>query len=219
MIRVLVVDDHKLVRAGIGQLLAETDDIEVVGEAGDGHEALEAVALLHPDVVLMDLSMPRVDGRTATERIHRAHPDVRVVMLSSFSDREDVRRTLDAGAVGYLLKDSPPAELLIGIRAAVRDEPHAVPDVLLPRPGTDDTGDLTTREMDVLVLLADGLPNKVIATRLGISEKTVKAHITHIFQALGVSDRTQAALWVDRHGLSPHWQSRREQLRARPRGA
>jgi DNA-binding NarL/FixJ family response regulator len=218
MIRILVVDDHRLVRAGIVQLLEDTGDIEVVGEAGDGLEAIEQVAALQPDLVLMDLSMPRLDGRAATERIVAEHEGARVVVLTSFSDREDVLKALDAGAVGYLLKDAPPEELLSGIRSAARDElplaPRAARELVGAWRGTRGSADLTAREMDVLVLLADGLPNKVIARHLGISEKTVKAHVTQIFQALGVTDRTQAALWVNRNGLSAHWQARRERLRA-----
>ena len=218
MIRILVVDDHRLVRAGIVQLLEEADDIEVVGEAGDGLEAIEQVAALQPDLVLMDLSMPRLDGRAATERIVSDNEDARVVVLTSFSDREDVLKALDAGAVGYLLKDAPPEELVAGIRSAARDElplaPRAARELVGAWRGTRGSADLTAREMDVLVLLADGLPNKVIAHHLGISEKTVKAHVTQIFQALGVTDRTQAALWVTRNGLSAHWQARRERLRA-----
>ena len=217
MIRILVVDDHRLVRAGIVQLLEEADDIEVVGEAGDGLEAIEQVAALQPDLVLMDLSMPRLDGRAATERIVSDNEHARVVVLTSFSDREDVLKALDAGAVGYLLKDAPPEELVAGIRSAARDElplaPRAARELVGAWRGTRGSADLTAREMDVLVLLADGLPNKVIAHHLGISEKTVKAHVTQIFQALGVTDRTQAALWVTRNGLSAHWQARRERLR------
>ena len=169
------------------------------------------------DSVLMDLSMPGMDGRTATRRIRESHPNVRVVVLSSYSERTDILEALDAGAVGYLLKDAPPEELVAGIRSAARDElplaPRAARELVGAWRGTRGSADLTAREMDVLVLLADGLPNKVIAHHLGISEKTVKAHVTQIFQALGVTDRTQAALWVNRNGLSAHWQARRERLR------
>ena len=216
-IRVLLVDDHALIRAGLARLLDESDDITVVGEAGDGEEALVKVAELQPDLVLMDLSMPRLDGAGATRRILEAHPDVRILVLSSFVDRAGVLDALDAGAVGYLLKDSRPEELLLGIRSALAQgaplAPRAAQELVGAWRDMHEPGVLTTRELDVLVLLADGLPNKVIAQRLGIAEKTVKAHVTHVFHALGVTDRTQAALWVERHGLSPRQQERREQLR------
>ncbi|HWT24950.1 MAG TPA: response regulator transcription factor [Solirubrobacteraceae bacterium] len=217
MIRVLIVDDHPLVRAGIAQLLESTDDITVVGQASDGEEGLAAVAELQPDLVLMDLSMPGMDGRTATRRIREEHPKVRVVVLSSYSERTDVLEALDAGAAGYLLKDAPPEELLAGVRSAARDEsplaPRVAREVLTAWRGTRKTGDLTSRELDVLVLLADGLPNKVIARRLGIAEKTVKAHVTQIFQTIGVTDRTQAALWADRQGRASGLHERRARLR------
>jgi len=217
MINILVVDDHRLVRAGIVQLLEEADDMVVVGEAGDGLEAIEQVAALEPDLVLMDLSMPGMDGRTATRRIREAHPNVRVVVLSSYSERTDILEALDAGAAGYLLKDAPPEELLAGVRSAARDEaplaPRVAREVLTAWRGTRKAGDLTARELDVLVLLAEGLPNKVIARRLGIAEKTVKAHVTQIFQTIGVTDRTQAALWADRQGRASGLHERRERLR------
>ncbi|MEA2317736.1 MAG: hypothetical protein QOD44_1925 [Solirubrobacteraceae bacterium] len=217
-IRVLIVDDHALMRAGIAQLLEQSSDIEVVGEASDGEQALTAVDQLLPDLVLMDLSMPRLDGTTATRRIHEAHPEVRVLVLSSYVDRTDVLDALDAGAVGYMLKDSPPAELLLGIRSALGEgsplAPRAAREIVTAWRDLHEPGELTTRELDVLVLLAEGQPNKVIAQRLGIAEKTVKAHVTHVFHALGVTDRTQAALWVERHGLSPRQEERRAQLRA-----
>jgi DNA-binding NarL/FixJ family response regulator len=218
VIRVLLAEDHTVVRHGLEQLLGDAADIEVVGAAADGAEAVELVAERRPDVVLMDLEMPRMDGVAATRAIVGGGADARVVVLTSFSDREDVLKALDAGAVGYLLKDAPPEELLAGIRSAARDElplaPRAARELVGAWRGTRGSTDMTAREMDVLVLLADGLPNKVIARHLGISEKTVKAHVTQIFQALGVTDRTQAALWVSRNGLSAHWQARRERLRA-----
>ena len=217
MIRVIIVDDHPLVRAGIAQLLESTDDISVVGQAADGEEGIAAVAELEPDLVLMDLSMPGMDGRTATRRIRESHPNVRVVVLSSYSERTDILEALDAGAAGYLLKDAPPEELLAGVRSAARDEaplaPRVAREVLTAWRGTRKAGDLTARELDVLVLLAEGLPNKVIARRLGIAEKTVKAHVTQIFQTIGVTDRTQAALWADRQGRASGLHERRERLR------
>jgi DNA-binding NarL/FixJ family response regulator len=217
-IRVLIVDDHALMRAGIARLLEQSSDMVVVGEASDGEEAIAAVDELRPHLVLMDLSMPRLDGSAATRRIHEAHPDVRILVLSSYVDRTDVLDALDAGAVGYLLKDSRPEELLLGIRSALTDgsplAPRAAREVLTAWRDMHEPGELTARELDVLVLLAEGMPNKVIAQRLGIAEKTVKAHVTHVFHALDVTDRTQAALWVERHGLSPRQQQRRDQLRA-----
>jgi len=217
VIRVIIVDDHPLVRAGIAQLLESTDDISVVGQAADGEEGIAAVAELEPDLVLMDLSMPGMDGRTATRRIRESHPNVRVVVLSSYSERTDILEALDAGAAGYLLKDAPPEELLAGVRSAARDEaplaPRVAREVLTAWRGTRKAGDLTARELDVLVLLAEGLPNKVIARRLGIAEKTVKAHVTQIFQTIGVTDRTQAALWADRQGRASGLHERRERLR------
>jgi DNA-binding NarL/FixJ family response regulator len=218
MIRVLLVDDQALIRAGLARLLQETGDIVVVGEAADGEEAIAIVEELRPDLVLMDLSMPRLDGAAATRRILESHPDMRIMILSSFVDRAGVLEALDAGAVGYLLKDARPEDLVHGIRSALEQGAPLAPRVALELVGAwrdmREPGVLTTRELDVLVLLADGLPNKVIAQRLEIAEKTVKAHVTHVFQALGVTDRTQAALWVERHGLSPRQQERREQLRA-----
>jgi DNA-binding NarL/FixJ family response regulator len=219
-IRVVIVDDHALFRAGIAQLLEQSGDIVVVGEAADGDEALAVVTQYEPDVVLMDLSMPRLDGSEATRQIHEAHPNVRIVVLSSYVDASDVLGALDAGAVGYLLKDARPDELLFGIRSAVEDgsplAPLAARRIVTAWQNSQAPGELTGRELDVLVLLADGLPNKVIAQRLGIAEKTVKAHVTRIFQTLGVTDRTQAALWVERHGLSVRQRERRAQLRAQP---
>jgi DNA-binding NarL/FixJ family response regulator len=215
-IRVLLVDDHVVVRAGLARLLDAEDDIVVVGEASDGEEAVGVVDALRPDVVLMDLRMPRLDGATATRRILAANGEVRVLVLSSYVNRADVLDALDAGAVGYLLKDSRPEELLSGVRSAVHHgaplAPRAAREVVTAWRASQEPSDLTTREVDVLLLLAEGLPNKVIAQRLGIAEKTVKAHVTHVFQALGVTDRTQAALWVERHGLSPMQQERRERL-------
>jgi DNA-binding NarL/FixJ family response regulator len=202
VIRVLLVEDHAVVRAGLERLLGGVDDIEVVGAAADGSEALELVEECAPDVVLMDLSMPRVDGVAATRRIATAKPEVRVVILTSFSDRDRILDALDAGAVGYLLKDAEPDEVIRGVRAAARGEsplaPKAAQEVLqarVRRPAVE----LSTREREVLALVAEGLPNKQIARRLDISEKTVKTHLTRVFQQIGVTDRTQAALWARQH--------------------
>jgi DNA-binding NarL/FixJ family response regulator len=204
MIRVLLADDHGLVRAGLQELLAAEPDIEVVGAAAGGREAVELAARERPDVVLMDLSMPGLDGIAATRRIQDESPASEVVVLTSFSDRERITDALDAGAVGYLLKDADPDELLRGIRAAAVGEsplsPKAARQLIVSRRrAAAPAGDaLTEREREILRLLADGHPNKVIARTLGISEKTVKNHVSRIFQAIGVTDRTQAALWVQR---------------------
>ena len=206
MIRLLLADDHAVVRDALRQLLDQVEDLDVVAAAGDGDEAAELAARHAPDVVLMDLEMPRLTGAEATRRIVAERPETRVVILTSFSDRERILDALDAGAVGYLLKDAEPDELVRGIRAAARGEsplaPRAATAVLQARAARPPAPELTQREAEVLELLGDGLPNKLIARRLGISEKTVKAHVTRVFHALGVTDRTQAALWVQRRRAS-----------------
>ncbi|HSB39811.1 MAG TPA: response regulator transcription factor [Gaiellaceae bacterium] len=205
MIRVLLAEDHGLVRAGLERLLATADDVEVVGGAGDGAEAIELAGRLRPDVVLMDLSMPNLDGIEATRAIVAADEDVQVVVLTSLSDRERILAALDAGAVGYLLKDAEPEELLGGIRAASRGESPLAPKAaraLLTARAERERAELSDREREVLRCVAEGKPNKLIARELGISEKTVKAHLTRVFQQLGVTDRTQAALWAREHGIS-----------------
>jgi DNA-binding NarL/FixJ family response regulator len=203
VIRVLVVDDHAVVRVGLGQLLGGAEGIEVAGEAGDGAAAVQAAERLAPDVVLMDLAMPAMDGVEATRRVRVAAPDAQVVVLTSFSDRDRILDALEAGAAGYLLKDAEPEELLRGIRAAAAGEspldPKAARALLDARAAAATRPTLTAREREVLVLLAEGLPNKLIAARLGISEKTVKAHLTRVYAALGVWDRTAAALWAREH--------------------
>ncbi len=202
-IRVVLVDDHAVIRLGMGQLLAATDDIVVVGEASDGAEAIEVVERTRPDVVLMDLQMPGMDGVKATRQIVSAKL-ADVLVLTSFSDSERIFGALDAGAVGYLLKDADPDDVLDGIRAVSRGEspihPRAARALIGTRAGSANV-QLTARESEVLDLVKDGLANKQIARRLGISERTVKAHLTSAFARIGVSDRTQAALWVERNGL------------------
>jgi DNA-binding NarL/FixJ family response regulator len=205
MIRVLLVDDHRLLLAGLRSLLDAVDDVEVVGTAADGVEAVELAASLEPHVVLMDLSMPRMGGVDATREIVARHPDVQVVVLTSFSDQDLVLDAVAAGAVGYLLKDAEPGELVRGVRAAAAGESPLdakVARTLLARQ-TERSSDtlLSDREREVLTLVADGLANKQIARSLGISERTVKSHLTSVFQRIGVSDRTQAALWAERNGL------------------
>jgi len=207
MIRVLIVDDHAVVRAGLERLLSSVDDFIVIGSAADGEEAV-AVTLEHrPDVVLMDLSMPNMGGIAATQAIMAAGVGVRVVVLTSYSDRDQILNALDAGAVGYLLKDADPPELIAGIRAAADGDsplhPKAASAVLRARAERRPLPELSEREREVLELVATGLSNQKIAARLGISEKTVKAHLTSVFRQLGVDDRTQAAMWARRHGLVP----------------
>jgi DNA-binding NarL/FixJ family response regulator len=204
VIRVLLAEDHPVVRVGLERMLGNEEGIEVVGAAQNGSEAVELTGRLRPDVVLMDLSMPVLDGIEATRRIVAAHDgEVRVVVLTSFSDRQQIMAALDAGASGYLLKDAEPQELLAGVRAAARGDaplaPRAAREVLTARAEERPEVDLSPRERDVLALVAEGMPNKRIAQRLAISESTVKAHLTSIFQRIGVTDRTQAALWAQRN--------------------
>lgn len=205
MIRIVLVEDHVIVRAGLAALLAEADDFEVVGVAAGGADGVELAAREHPDVVLMDLSMPDMDGVEATQRIVAAQRGTRVVVLTSFSDRQRILAALDAGAVGYLLKDAEPDELFRGIRAAARGEsplaPKAASELLRSRTEPTPNAGLSERELEVLALVAAGRPNKIVARELAISEKTVKAHLTNIFQRIGVTDRTQAALWATEHGI------------------
>lgn len=202
MIRVLIVDDHAIVRNGLAQLLETTDDLELVGAARDGDQAVTMAAELQPDVILMDLSMPGTDGIAATGRIVAANPSAHVLVLTSFSDKTRILDALQAGAEGYLLKHSEPEVILTGIRDIVADgsplDPKAARVLLTNRrtPGPDTQ--LTVREQEVLEMIGDGLPNKTIARRLGISERTVKSHLTNVYQRLGVTDRTQAALWAQR---------------------
>jgi DNA-binding NarL/FixJ family response regulator len=207
VIRVLIVEDHGVVRAGLTQLLSAPEDLHVVAAAGGGQEAVELARAERPDVVLMDLSMPDMDGVAATRAIATAVPEARVVMLTSFSDRARIMDALDAGAIGYMLKDAEPEEIYRGVRAAARGEspldPKAAQALIAARATRPPDVELTDRERDVLALIAEGRANKVIARRLGISEKTVKNHVTRILQALDVTDRTQAALWAQRQGIGP----------------
>jgi DNA-binding NarL/FixJ family response regulator len=202
MIRVLIVDDHAIVRTGLAQLLDTTDDLELAGATGDGAEAVSLAAELKPDVVLMDLSMPGTDGITATARIVEQDPGAHVLVLTSFSDQARILDALQAGAEGYLLKHSEPEVILAGIREVVAGgsplDPKAARVLLTNRRSPGPELKLTGREQEVLDMVADGLPNKLIARGMGISERTVKAHLTNIYQRLGVTDRTQAALWVQR---------------------
>jgi DNA-binding NarL/FixJ family response regulator len=204
MIRVLIADDHGVVRDGLSQLVAAAEGLEVAGTAADGEQAVAQAGALSPDVVLMDLDMPGVDGIEATRRIMAERPTA-VLVLTSFSDSQRILGAMDAGAVGYLLKDASSDEVTAGIRAAARGEspldPRAARTILTARNRPDPLAAFSARELEVLTLLVEGLPNKLIARRLEISEKTVKTHLTSVFRAIGVSDRTQAALWAERHGL------------------
>jgi DNA-binding NarL/FixJ family response regulator len=205
VIRVLLAEDHSIVRAGLERLLGTTDDIEVVGGAEDGAQAVELAAEHEPDVVLMDISMPHLNGIEATKQIVEANEDVQVVVLTSFADRPQIVAALDAGAVGYLLKDAEPEEVIRGVRAAAKRESPFAPKVartLLDARAARPEAHLSERELEVLRCVAQGLPNKLIARSLGISEKTVKAHLTRIYQQIGVTDRTQAALWARERGLA-----------------
>ncbi len=204
MIRVLLVDDHQLVRAGVTTLLQSDPEITVVGEARNGREAVESVEGIGPDVVLMDLSMPEMDGVEATRAVLARQPSTKVLVLTSFSDRQRVKEVLAAGAIGYVLKDSEPADLLAAVHAAARGHVPIDPRVaaaLLPAAGGGAAGSgsadgLSPRETEVLRLVAQGLANKQIARALGITERTVKAHLGRVFREIGVLDRTSAALWA-----------------------
>lgn len=201
-IRVLLVDDHPLVRAGLAGLIAATDDLRVVGEAADGQSAVERARELSPDVVLMDISMPGTDGIESTRMLFDDGYAGAVVMLTSFSDQTRVVDALAAGAVGYLLKDSEPEEVLAAVRAAASGHAPLDPRVagaLLPTRRNAPGADLSAREREVLTLVAEGLANKQIATRLGIAERTVKVHLGNVFRRIGVTDRTSAALWARDH--------------------
>lgn len=201
MIRVLVVDDHSMVREGLASVLAAEGDIAVVATAANGADALAAIEDVDVDVAVMDLSMPVMDGVTATREMRSRSVGIRVLVLTSFSDRDQVRRAVAAGATGYQLKDAEPADLRAAVRAVHAG--HApldarVAGALLPEEIAAGSG-LSAREEEVLRLVADGLANKQIASALGISERTVKAHLGSVFRHLGVADRTSAALWARDH--------------------
>jgi DNA-binding NarL/FixJ family response regulator len=210
MIRLVIADDHAVVRKGLTGLLESADDVEVVGAATNGEEAIALARELRPDLVLMDLQMPGLDGVRATEVIVAEQLGADVLILTSFSDGPRLLAAIDAGAVGYLLKDAEPADLVAGIRAAARGEspidPKAARHLFVSRTSRTVTPPpdvpLSTREREVLVLVVQGLANKQIARRLGITERTVKGHLTSTFQRIGVADRTQAALWAHQHGLN-----------------
>jgi two-component system, NarL family, response regulator LiaR len=208
-IRVLLVDDHVIVREGLRTLLSEEPGIEVVGEAGDGGESVRLAAALRPDVILMDLVMPGMDGIQAMQDIRAISPSSRVLVLTSFGDDQRVRDAIQAGAIGYLLKDVLKTDLRQAIRAAAQGQPTLHPEAqrLLMRhmtmPATHSPlNDLTPRERDVLQLIVRGQSNKEIAATLRVTEGTVKGHVSAILGKLSVADRTQAALYAVRHGYT-----------------
>jgi DNA-binding NarL/FixJ family response regulator len=212
MIRVVIADDHAVVRRGLTGLIESTDDLVVVGVAGNGTEAVALVREHRPDVAVMDLQMPELDGVEATRSIVADQTGTGVLVLTSFSDHARIDAAIEAGAVGYLLKDAEPEALLDGIRAVARGESPLDPRAarrLLARATGDPSAtaagavaaELSPREAEVLRLVVAGLLNKQIAARLGITERTVKAHLTSVYQRIGVADRTQAALWAQRHDL------------------
>jgi NarL family two-component system response regulator LiaR len=209
-IRVLIVDDHEIVRKGIRALLATKRDIQVIGEAKDGMEAVTQARILHPDVILMDLMMPRMSGIQATQEITAVQPSPRVLVLTSFAADEQVFPAIKAGALGYLLKDSGPQELVQAIRQVFRGEPSLDPSVarkvlselstpsqkpLTPAP-------LTAREMEILRLVAQGKSNKDISGHLVIAEETVHTHVSNILNKLHLASRTQAALYALKEGIA-----------------
>jgi NarL family two-component system response regulator LiaR len=205
-IRVLIVDDHAVVREGLRTFLDLQDGLEVVGEAGDGEEAVQLIRRLRPDVVLMDLVMPKLDGVEAMRQLRESSPETRVIVLTSFLDDERLLPAIRAGAAGYLLKDVQPQELAQAVRTAHAGKALIDPTVAARLVDTladgrdESTEQLTPREREVLDLIARGFSNKRIALELGVAEKTVKTHVSHVLAKLGVSDRTQAALYAARLG-------------------
>jgi NarL family two-component system response regulator LiaR len=207
-IRVLLVDDHAVVRTGLRTFFDLLDDIEVVGEAADGSEGVAMARRLKPDVVLMDLLMPNMDGLTAIGRIKTEDPEIEVVAMTSFIEEEKVTAALEAGATGYLLKDAGADEVAAAIRAAVAGEMHLDPQVtrllaqrMRAKPAPDPVEPLTERERDVLRLVARGMSNKEIAFELGIAEGTARTYVSNILGKLGLTSRTQAALYAVEHKL------------------
>jgi DNA-binding NarL/FixJ family response regulator len=211
-VSVMIVDDHAVVREGLRAFLALQDGLEIVGEAGDGAEAIEEARRSRPDVILMDLVMPRLDGVGAMRELRRELPECRVIELTSFLDDDRLLPAIQAGAAGYLLKNADPAQLARAVREAHEGGAIIDPTVAARLIGAlaDDrpaaaaapaSEELTTREREVLELIAGGRSNKRIAFELGISEKTVKTHVGHVLAKLGVNDRTQAAMLAVRQGL------------------
>jgi two-component system, NarL family, response regulator LiaR len=208
-VRILIVDDHAVVRQGLITFLELQDEIEVVGEASNGKEAIQKVQELEPDVVLMDLVMPVMDGLTAIKQIKQLRPSTEVIALTSFADDEKVFTAIRSGATGYLLKDVQPNDLVKAVLAADRGEVQLHPEVakllmhevVAPAKEADTLDDLTEREREVLGLLGLGMSNKEIAYKISVSEKTVKAHVSSILNKLNLPGRTHAALYASKRGL------------------
>jgi DNA-binding NarL/FixJ family response regulator len=203
-VRVVIADDHPVVRAGLRGMLEPESDIEVVGEATNGREAVSLVGRLEPEVVLMDLQMPDLDGVAATKQIRDRHPETNVLVLTTFDTDADITRAISAGATGYLLKDAPRQDLFQAIRAAARGESVLTPAVasrLMSKMRGPAVQSLSEREIEVLIQVADGNSNKDIAGKLYISEATVKTHLVHIFGKLGVDDRTAAVTVALEQGI------------------
>lgn len=203
-VRVVIADDHPVVRAGLRGMLEPESDIEVVGEATNGREAVSLVGRLEPEVVLMDLQMPELDGVAATKQIRDRYPETNVLVLTTFDTDADITRAISAGATGYLLKDAPRQDLFQAIRAAARGESVLTPAVasrLMSKMRGPAVQSLSEREIEVLTQVADGNSNKDIAGKLYISEATVKTHLVHIFGKLGVDDRTAAVTVALEQGI------------------
>ncbi|MGI5167805.1 response regulator [Spirillospora sp. CA-253888] len=205
-LRIILADDHTVMRAGVGALLAAEPDIEIVGEAGDGREAVRLAGLHAPDVALLDLRMPDMDGVAATAEIVARHPGTRVLILTTYDTDTEIERAVEAGAVGYLLKDATREQLAAAIRAAARGETVLAPRVaqkLVARMRAPVQAALTSREAQVLRAVADGLTNAEIGERLVVAEATVKTHLLRIFAKLDVNDRTRAVVVAMERGLLP----------------
>jgi DNA-binding NarL/FixJ family response regulator len=206
VIGVLIVDDHPALRAGLEQMLEASGDLEVVGSASGGREGVALAKARQPDVVLMDLEMPDLDGAAATREILTQDTGAKVVVLTSFGDRSRILEALDAGAIGYLLKDAEPDDLVRAVKAAANGDapldPRAAREVLADQRDRPAAREVSEREREILALVAAGHANKVIALRLGISHKTVRNTLSAACRKIGATDRTQAALWAQRNGLA-----------------
>lgn len=207
MIRIIIVDDHAVVRQGLRFLLEQQPDISVVGECGDGKQAITLASTLLPDVILLDLLMPHMDGTTAVREIKRITPTTRIIILTSYYEDDQIFSVIKAGALSYLLKDSSPQELVAAVRAAARGEstlhPMVAAKVLREMQQQSPLDELTPRERDVLVLIARGRSNHEIAVELSIGEQTVKTHVSNILSKLHLADRTQAAIYALQKRLVP----------------